>query len=259
MQPMAGIHPQLPLAPTLGPLGDQPRAALDRLAAMGFRYVQLCATQPGLRPRDLDRSARRDLLVRLRRLELQISGLDLWIPPAHFLDPAHVDRAVEAVRAAVELAGDLQRCPISLELPRPLDDESLGPVIETIAEQALRAGVELADHAVADAPADHLGIGIDPAAQLSCNEDPAAAVTKHADRLVSARLCDLLASGMRGPIGEAQGARLDVLRYRVALSVGGYDRPVVVDARQWSDPWSGLTQTARTWSAAMTGDLAPEA
>ena len=259
MQSMAGIHPQLPLAPTLGPLGDQPRAALDRLAAMEFRYVQLSATQPELRPRDLDRSARRDLLVRLRRLELQISGLDLWIPPAHFLDPAHVDRAVDAVRAAVELAGDLQRCPISLELPRPVDDESLGPVIEAIAELALRAGVELADHAVADATQDHLGIGIDPAAQLSCNEDPAAAVMKHADRLVAARLCDLLASGMRGPIGEAQGGRLDVLSYRVALSVGGYDRPVVVDARQWSDPWSGLTQTARTWSAARTGDLAPQA
>ena len=119
--------------------------------------------------------------------------------------------------------------------------------------------MELADHAAADATQDHLGIGIDPAAQLSCNEDPAAAVTKHADRLVSARLCDLLASGMRGPIGEAQGGRLDVLSYRVALSIGGYDRPVVVDARQWSDPWSGLTQTARTWSAASTGDLAPEA
>ncbi|MEE9129252.1 MAG: hypothetical protein V3T84_04490 [Phycisphaerales bacterium] len=255
MQSMAGIHPQLPLAPTLGPLGDQPRAALDRLADMGFRYVQLCATQRGMRPRDLDRSARRDLLVRLRRLEMQVSGLDLWIPPSHFLDPALVDRAVEAVRAALELAGDLQRCSISLELPRPLDDESLGPVIETIAEQGLRVGVELADHSVANATQDHLGIGIDPVAQLSCNEDPAVAVTKHAERLVSARLCDLLASGTRGPIGEAQGGRLDVLSYRIALSVGGYDRPVVVDARQWSDPWPGLTQTARTWSAARTGDL----
>ncbi|MEE8154531.1 MAG: hypothetical protein V3T53_06170 [Phycisphaerales bacterium] len=259
MQAMAGVHPQLPLAPTLGPLGDQPRAALDRLAAMGFRYVQLCATQRGLRPRDLDRSARRDLLVRLRRLEMQVSGLDLWIPPSHFLDPALVDRAVDAVRAALELAGDLQRCPISLELPRPTGDDSLGPVIETIAEQALRVGVELADHAFPDVTADRLGIGIDPAAQLSCNEDPAAVVTKHADRLVSARLCDLLASGMRGPIGEAQAGRLDVLSYRVALSVGGYDRPVVVDARQWSDPWPGLTQTARTWSAASTGDLTPQA
>ncbi len=160
MPPMPGIHPQLPLAPTLGPLGDQPRAALDRLAAMGFRYVQLSATQSGLRPRDLDRSARRDLLVRLRRLEMQVSGLDLWIPPAHFLDPALVDRAVDAVRAALELAGDLQRCPISLELPRPLDDESLGPVIETIAELALRVGVELADHAAPDATADQLAGGL---------------------------------------------------------------------------------------------------
>lgn len=225
---------------------------------MGFRYVQLSATQSGLRPRELGRSARRDLLVQMRRLEMQISGIDLWIPPEHFLDPAHVDRAVDAVLATLQLAGDLGRCPVSLELPRPVDDPTLESVIEAIAEQALRVGVQVADHAGPDAPPDHFGIGIDPAARLGRNEDPAQAVTANAERLVSARLCDLLTSSMRGPIGEGQGARLDVLSYRVALSASGYDRPVVVDARQWSQPWPGLAQTARTWSAVMEGDPAEE-
>ena len=258
MNPASGLDPQLPLAVTLGPLGEEPRVAWERIAAMGFRYVQLSATQSGLRPRELGRSARRDLLVRMRRLQMRISGLDLWIPPDHFLDPAHVDRAVDAVGATLQLAGDLGRCPVSLELPRPVDDETLKPVIETIAEQALRVGVQLADHAGPDAASDQLGVGIDPAAHLSRNEDPALAVTNTADRLVSVRLCDLLTSGMRGPIGETQGARLDVLSYRVALSVCGYDRPVVVDARQWSQPWPGLAQTAQTWVAVMTGDPAEE-
>ncbi len=259
MHPVSGVHPQLPLAPTLGPLNEEPRVALERLADMGFRYVQLSATQSGLRPRELGRSARRDLLVRMRRLQMQISGIDLWIPPDHFLDPAQVDRAVDAVHATLQLASDLERCPVSLELPRPEDDASLESVIDAISHHALRAGVQVADHAGLDAPSDHLGIGIDPAAQLSRNEDPAVAVTSSADRLVSARLCDLLTSGMRGPIGETQGARLDVLSYRAALSVCGYDRPVVVDARQWSQPWLGLTQTAKTWSAVMAGDPPEEA
>ncbi len=258
MHPANGIHRPIPLAPTLGPLGEEPRAALERLAAMGFRYVQLSATQSGLRPRELGRSARRDLLVRMRRLQMRISGLDLWIPPDHFLDPAHVDRAVDAVGATLQLAGDLERCPVSLELPRPVDDATLESVIDVISQQALRVGVQVADHAGPDAPLDHLGIGIDPAAQLSRDEDPAVAVTSSADRLVSARLCDLLTSGMRGPIGETQGARLDVLSYRVALSVCGYDRPVVVDARQWTQPWPGLTQTAQTWLAVTNGGSLPE-
>ena len=256
MHPVPGIHPQLPLAPTLGPLTEEPRAALEQLADMGFRYVQLSATQRGLRPRELGRSARRDLLVRLRRLQMRISGLDLWIPAEHFLDPAHVDRAVDAVGATLQLASDLERCPVSLELPHPDDDAALESVIDAISQQALRVGVHVANHSGPNTALDHFGIGIDPAAQLSRNEDPAEAVTSSADRLVSARLCDLLTSGMRGPIGEAQGARLDVLSYRVALSVCGYDRPVVVDARQWTQPWPGLAQTAQTWSAVMTGDPA---
>ena len=109
MRQLAGVHGDLPLAPTLAPLGDRPRVALDRFAAMGFRHVQLSAMQPGLRPRDLDRSGRRDLGVRLGRLGMTAAGVDLWIPQTHFVDPYQVDRAVAAVLGAIELAGALDR------------------------------------------------------------------------------------------------------------------------------------------------------
>ena len=75
----------LPLAPTLAPLGEQPRAALARLSKLGFRHVQLDATQPGLRPRELDRSARRHLAATLRRPEDSPIGVDLWVPASHFV------------------------------------------------------------------------------------------------------------------------------------------------------------------------------
>jgi hypothetical protein len=32
--------------------------------------------------------------------------------------------------------------------------------------------------------------------------------------------------------------------------VAGYERPVVVDARQWIDPWAGLKQSAHAWRRA---------
>ena len=60
MQGPSTTTPEDCLAPTLAALGDRPRTAIDRLAGLGFRAVQLSASQPGLRPRELDRSGRRD-------------------------------------------------------------------------------------------------------------------------------------------------------------------------------------------------------
>ncbi|MHC4106955.1 MAG: sugar phosphate isomerase/epimerase family protein [Planctomycetota bacterium] len=242
--------PDLPLAPTLAPLGDSPRPALDALAERGFRHVQLSATLPGLRPRELGRSGRRDLAATLRRKALAVSGIDIWIPPDHFVDPAQVDRALAAVLETVELASVLGRCPVSLTLPSPGEDATeFGGVVESLTDHAMRHGVDVADHAVAVSSLHDLGIGIDPAASLGQGQDPARQVAAYAPRLISARLCDLLRSGLRGPVGDGEEARLDVLAYRVALTTAAYSRPVVVDARQWPDPLRGLEQTRDVWSA----------
>ncbi|MEM7756072.1 MAG: hypothetical protein AAF297_10600, partial [Planctomycetota bacterium] len=69
------------------------KAAIGAVSAMGARAIQLDATRAGLRPRDLERSARRDLAATMRREELAFSGVDLWIPPHHFVDPDRADRA----------------------------------------------------------------------------------------------------------------------------------------------------------------------
>jgi sugar phosphate isomerase/epimerase len=262
---------ELVLAPTLQPLGGEARDDLARIASMGFRAVQLSATQSGMRPRELDASARRGLRAALRRLELAPSGIDLWIPPEHFTDSEHIERAIDAVRSAVELAADLGRVPVSLTLPHSRDpatggdasnsrtpaeheaSTSLDDAVAAIASHAERFGVELADHAIPNS--SHLGHdralgwGIDPAAWLARGENPARIVTQshRTDHLVSARLADMLHSGMRGPPGEGPDHRLDTLAYRVALSVAGYRRPVVLDARQWPDVMGGLRESASHW------------
>ncbi len=251
---MAQSTSSLLLAPTLASLGDDPRPVMSRLKTAGFRAVQLSATATGLRPRDLDQSARRDVLATLKRNELSLSGIDLWIPVEHFIDQAHLDRALGATREAIELASDLGRCPISMNLPRHDESneaaDSPAELLEAIAGYSVHFGVAVADHSEAAQTREQFGLGIDPAVSLSRNEDPVSVVMRNHERLVSARLCDLLRSGMRGPVGDKTEGRLDVMAYRLALSVGGYKRPVVVDTRQWNDPWGGLEQTKLVWEAA---------
>ena len=235
------------LAPTLADLGADARRGLDRLARDGFRAVQLSAGQPGLRPRELDQSARRDLVATLRRRELSAAGLDLWIPAEHFIDAATADRAVTVAVATIELAGDLGRLPVSLTLP---GDEGAGvEVIDALVARATARGVPLADHARPGCGRDTVGLGVDPVAWLVDGDDPALLGASTGRRLVSARLADLSADGLRRPPG-APGGRLDVTAYRVALTVAGYGRPVVLDLRQWADPMVGLGPARAVWADA---------
>jgi sugar phosphate isomerase/epimerase len=235
----------LPLAPTLAPVAAQtdlsPKQSFEAVSSFGFRFVQLSASQPGFRPRELDHSGRRDLLASLRRHELAISGVDLWIPISEFSNPERVDHAISAVSSTIRLAADLGRVPISLILP---GDET---IVGTVSEQAAHVGIELADHHLPIRTIEGIGLGIDPAAWLSQNLDPAAAALSNASQLVSARVCDLLTSGLRGPIGDPQEGRLNVLEYRVALASAGYSRAVVLDARQWRDVPQGLKQSKLDW------------
>ena len=242
---------QLPLAVTVAPLGD-PAAAFVWAASQGIRGVQLSATHPGMRPRDLGASARRDLRATFTRLELVASGIDAWIPAAHFMEPANAERAIDAACAACELAGELGRVPVTLQLPRAAVDSSDAPrraeAIAAIVAAADRAGVLVADASNADdAPWPPVGISLDPAAVLADGGDPAAFASRAGARIASARVVDLLRSGMRGPVGSSGESRLDALAYRIALEMAGFHGLPVIDARQWIDPHAGVVVSAEAW------------
>ncbi|MCA9295082.1 MAG: hypothetical protein KC983_01170, partial [Phycisphaerales bacterium] len=55
------------------------------------------------------------------------------------------------------------------------------------------------------------------------------------------RLSDLTASGMRGPIGR--GGRLDIVAVMASMSVLTPTPGLVIDCRQWIDPWAGLERS----------------
>jgi hypothetical protein len=147
---LAGISFSDPLSPA----ATQPRARVEWAAAQGVRAVQLDATVAGMRPRELDRSARRDIASLLRRLELGFAGLDLSIPASHFADPATLDRAVKATQEAITLAADIATlCPspsgvtadagriVAMALPPMLATD----VRSTLASHAESCKVTLAD------------------------------------------------------------------------------------------------------------------
>lgn len=231
---------RLPPAPTLAPLvgnGD-PRHALAEIAQAGFRFVQLSAALPGMKPRDLDRSARRDVLARLRRIELVPAGIDLWVPPEHYADPEQADRAAGAVIDAIELAADLGRIPLSVRLPEGLDES----LVQTWRARAETCGLAIADHS----PTPHalLGAGIDPAVLLAAGKDPALCVCA-AKSLTAARFSDFRDESRTTP----GTGRLDVLAYQVALVSRGFDSPLALDLRRVAEPRSALEVARRAWEA----------
>jgi hypothetical protein len=237
-----------PLGLSLCPWRDVPvREAVALAASLGYRAVQLDATHPEARPRSLDRSGRRDLAALLRRSELELTGLDLWLPPEHLASGADVERASEAVVGAIglvrELAGLLpSRTVVSLALPESPHAEAM-QAIEAAAE---REGVVLANHAW---PAPEAGtVGLDPALVLMAGVSPVKVATTLGSRLASARLSDAGVSG-RTPV-DAPGGRLDVSAYAAALAISAPDAPIVADVRYLPDTRAAARQALDAWQEA---------
>ncbi|MBK7405662.1 MAG: hypothetical protein IPJ41_13820 [Phycisphaerales bacterium] len=227
-----------------------PRTLIEHAAAMGFRGVALDASTPGLRPRELDRSGRRDLAALLRRLELGLAGLDLWVPSAHFADPSLTDRALAASISAIDLARDLhslngEGATVSLTLP----DEVPASTLHALESHASDRGVRLADHAWPPrdgADSRILGIGLDPAALLLAGENPAKCAARSGARLACARLSDA-SEVVRVEPGTGRG-RLSDLAYIVALQTAGFGGAVLLDLRGLAEPLAIAPRVLRWWN-----------
>lgn len=278
---MSGALVQLPVLSLA--LSGLPRSAsnpaatlhehLDIAASLAYRAITLDAMLPGVRARELDRSARRDLASLLRRRELACAGIDLWIPPTHFTNPAEQDRALAALLGTIELAADLSRLAASavVSTARPAMSsvvsvtlpQSLAPDVRSAIEsKASTCGVRVADHtfpipeltASTGSPHDFIGVGIDPAAVLLASDAPAACIHRlhkqSPNRLALARLSDA-SSVSRIPVG-APSARLDVLSYAMSLVTSEYRGYAAVDVRGLLDPFSGAQRAFTAWQAPLS-------
>lgn len=251
--PVSDQDPRAPLAATISPLvaaGDAAdiRAALEWASRAGYRGVQFSATDPAMRPRDLSNSARRDLAATLARLELECSGIDLFLPAAHLSDATHVTRAHEAIVAAIELGAVLGRAPVTIPLA-PGDDLEVRTAISADAQRhgvAVLLPVVQPDECAAIA--SPFAASVDCAATLAAGVRPEDVVLRARAALGGVRLVDLQRSGLRGPILEPRESRLDVVALRASLDAVAFGRCLVVDARQWADPRASLERVLARWN-----------
>lgn len=255
--------PGLPLGMSMSGLGGQDaslagdvRAAAPRAAALGLRALHLDATAPGVRPRDLDRSGRRDLAGVIRRAGLGFSGLDLLIPPDHFADPGRADRAMSAARGAIDLAADLASLApsetdgrvICLALPRAMAPDARA----SLADDALRRQVRLADlgwvGAESTGSESPIGACVDPARAIMGDADAVGLVGTLGPALACARLSDSDGAARIAP--GTRGGRLDPTAYHAALLAVGYRGFVVLDLRGLVDQEAAAASAVAAWRKA---------
>lgn len=233
------------------------RKAIGWAGGAGWRGIALDATAPETRPRELDNSARRDVAAGLRRNELAFAGLDLWIPPEHFVRAETIDRAIAAAVGACDLAAALHTLVgagdrlVSLALP-----EGAADAVAALRAAAERAGVRIADYrwppgaGTVDGP---LGPGLDPAAILLAGADPVEAAAAHGGASAGARLSDLSPTGRIVP--GARTGRLDAAPYLAALDVAGYRGHAVLDLRGVPDQPRAAEEAAERFASGNATDL----
>ena len=251
----------LTLAPTLGDLvrhdGLTVQLGLHQLAAAGFTCVQLDATLPDIRPRELDRRGRRDLAALLNRRSLRLAGIDLFLPQSHYLQSDHQDRAMHATLRAIEMAADLGRVALSIALPFARMD---GDLTATLAEAVDRCGIRMAVHAEdqldgllkwlrqVDLPA--IGAGIDPASLLARGLDPVATAHQLGGFLTVARISDVKAANLPTRCLAGQG-QLQLSSYRIAVDLSPRRAgPLVLDLGGLAEPLAAAAQAAHAWEDA---------
>lgn len=229
-----------------------PRMAIDAaaslMAAHRRAHVQLDATLPGLRARDLDRSARRDLVATLKRHGCRFSGIDLFIPPEHFALGEYADRAATAAIGAIDLLSDFSALGaaeggvVCLRLPA----SPQCAVILALAERSIERGVTIANFG--DASLDRFARGVDCEQAVRESRDVAALI---ASKSVSAvRLGDW--NGSRPVAVGSKGAKLDLSAVAAACSVAAPQIPVIIDTSQAGDDWNQWAlQAIQAWDSAI--------
>lgn len=252
----------LSLAGLPGPAELPAREMLARASSLGFRSIALDATRPGMRPRELDRSARRDLAASMRRVGLGLAGVDCFIPPEHFLDPSRADRALTSALQAIEFAGELAaladrpapgwRPALVMALARPSEaDGGWLEALGTLVNAGERAGVLIGDSGwppLRPAEGASVRIALDPAGVLLAGADPSAEVIRLASRIAQARLSDLSPAGRVAP-GVTPGGRLAVEDYLPAVVASGGAGPAVLDLRNVPQPLEAAERVAARFVA----------
>ena len=242
---MLTTPPHLALSTLSVSPSSPPKKVIEWASGAGFRGILLDSARAGIRPRDLDRSARRGLASALRRLELTLAGLELWIPPQHYASAQHAERALAAVLSSIDLLAELAALvetdrTLTLNLPQQDADDAIATIIET----AHRAEITIASatwpprESTDDAP---IGVALDPRAILRNGDDPISIAAASITPPAAARW----SYASRRPEEV-----LDPLGYASSLAVAGFKGAVALDLRDAVDPETDAQAALDAWAQA---------
>jgi sugar phosphate isomerase/epimerase len=258
---------QLPASLSLDGLPTDARSAFALASDAGFRGIAFATNHRELTPDALGDTARRHLKKLLTSRNLRIDAIRAAAPRAGITDPATIDRTVDNVKAALQLAHQLGVHTLALNLG-PLSSASgvtpasAAAVIRELAQEADAAGVTLALSADAAAPleellktvnADHARANLDAARLIAAGNDPLHVAESLAPRLGQFTAADAVRAGntLRSAyLGEGQLPLVEMLE---VLDNIGFQGPSVVDVRDLADPAAGARHAAevlrKAWDA----------
>ncbi|MFK7883040.1 MAG: hypothetical protein AB8F26_02510 [Phycisphaerales bacterium] len=216
------------------------------------RCVALDAARSDLRARELGRSARRDVGAMLRRTELELAGIDLWIPAEHYTNNEKSQRAMDTLHETIVLATELARLAggrsrpmVSVTLPTGLGDADR-TAINHLGE---RHGALIADHTPDGPPSmgsniAGLVVGVDPASCLMGGVNPEQRVHDAG----ALRLTDANPSGRC--VVASESSRLDLTAYAGACLTSG-QRWIITDAWGIENAERAIDTAVHAWREAI--------
>lgn len=238
----------------LGALREAARGLEERarmVREIGIGRVTVSAAEVGARPRELNRSARRDVAAQLRRGGVSCVGVELWVPQKHFDDGVNEQRAVDALCEAAGYASELGELTggegaLHTSLPCSVDESGTAVMhggARAVMEHGSSLGVRVVDHGGfgVSAVGAETGcrVGLDCGLSLMRGEEPRDVMLAHTDRLGAVRVSDAV-SGNRVRVGSGELDLLDLVISWTTLQ----EKPwLVVDLRGLDDAASALGVT----------------
>lgn len=225
------------------------RAALEAAAGIGAGAVEINA-RTMLRPQELSRTGVRQIRKWLEDFRLKVAAISY--PTRRSLgDPNDLDRRLDGVRAAMDLAHDLGCRVVSNQMGRiPEEDERRGTLVAALSDLAahsLRAGAWLAVRTGADSgerleellkqlPHEAVGVDFDPAELILYGHSPTEAMRALAARVTHFRARDGVRDLALGRGVEVQLGRgsVDFPQLLALLEEQGYQGYLTVERRETS-------------------------
>ncbi|HWP40965.1 MAG TPA: sugar phosphate isomerase/epimerase [Tepidisphaeraceae bacterium] len=252
--------------------------AIDAIAAIGYRGVEIMADVPHAHPAGFDAAARRALKQQLAARGLQVSNINAF---THFADgdtyhptwieddPALRERRIRHTLGAIELAAELQAGSVSIQpggpligtgLSRQQAEERFAEALDRIEDHAQKHDIAIAIEPepglLLESASEYLAFKnryfrSEPAVRMNCDighlfcvgEDPAEVIRAIPDEIAHVHLEDIGANRVHQHLPPGRGV-IDFRGIFAALEQVGYTGWVTVELYPYEATAAEVAQMA---------------